>query len=804
MAIEDGWVLSQHVARHRPQSARSTGMVRWQRTRRSVRALSAGRAHGARMGRPWHLDGEGRLQRNAILRVRQHETTRRSTGSTGRRRCSRRTSRIRTRRRRSSRQLRRSASRLTCGNGASPRTWSGRTRCAVPFGEWMCARPLPFHEERAGRWPGDGVRARVRLRPEHVALRRAALRGPATASSCSTTSGRAARSGAYDPRALRVARRVRRGRARDLPRARPQRRGLRRPLGVGDDRRAGRDRRHPSGSPSSSWSARRRATSTTTTTSAGSRRADIDELLDSLASNYLGWSSAMAPAIMGNPDRPELGEELDGELLPADPEIAARFARATFLSDNRADLAEVTTPTLVLQCSERRDRAAARSASTSRDTMPDATLVVLDATGHCPNLSAPEEIARRDRGVPRADRGLTIDHADGRSTRSTQALLDDDPEALYERAPCGYLSTTPDGTIVKVNQTFLTWTGYDATSWSAGARSPTCCTPAVAIYPRDPLPPLLQMQGAGPRDRARHRPRRRRRRFRSWSTRCSTATADGDPGSSGSRSSTRPSVGGTSASCSPPRSERRRPRGASAELARTLQQTLIPPRSLRDRRPRRRGGLPTGRRRRRDRRRLLRRLRGRRPTTGSSRSATSAARASTPPSWPRSPATRSAPWPSARRARAEILRQLNQVVLNHPTERFCTAVVLRLRRVDDWYAVTMSTGGHPPAIVLEPDRVPRTIGEAAPLVGAFEAATLRRHSVRDATRYDRPPLHRRRHRGSPAREFYDEERLMRLVHDNTQDSAEALVGRTSGRRPALPAGQRKDDIAMIALHASGA
>jgi len=79
---------------------------------------------------------------------------------------------------------------------------------------------------------------------------------------------------------------------------------------------------------------------------------DIDELLASLESNYLGWSAAMAPAIMGNPERPELGGELANSFCRTDPEIAAHFARVTFLSDNRADLSQVPLPTLILQCSE--------------------------------------------------------------------------------------------------------------------------------------------------------------------------------------------------------------------------------------------------------------------------------------------------------------------------------------------------------------------------------------------------------------------------------------------------------------------
>lgn len=117
---------------------------------------------------------------------------------------------------------------------------------------------------------------------------------------------------------------------------------------------------------------------------------DIEDLLEALDSNYLGWSSAMAPVIMGNPERPELGAELTNSFCRTDPDIARHFARVTFLSDNRADLAKVPVPCLVLQCSE--DVIAPRSVGefVSRQ-IPDSELVLLSATGHCPNLSAPEE-----------------------------------------------------------------------------------------------------------------------------------------------------------------------------------------------------------------------------------------------------------------------------------------------------------------------------------------------------------------------------------------------------------------------------
>nr|WP_041289229.1 alpha/beta hydrolase [Kribbella flavida] len=116
---------------------------------------------------------------------------------------------------------------------------------------------------------------------------------------------------------------------------------------------------------------------------------DIDELLSSLESNYLGWSAAMAPVIMGNPERPELGDELTNSFCATDPAIARVFARTTFLSDSRADLRSVRVPTLILESAE--DVIAPREVGAYVQAAIDgSTLVTLDATGHCPHLSAPE------------------------------------------------------------------------------------------------------------------------------------------------------------------------------------------------------------------------------------------------------------------------------------------------------------------------------------------------------------------------------------------------------------------------------
>ncbi len=122
----------------------------------------------------------------------------------------------------------------------------------------------------------------------------------------------------------------------------------------------------------------------------GFGRDDIEQMLVSLDSNYLGWSTAMAPVIMGNPERPELGEELTNSFCATDPVIAKKFARVTFLSDNRPDLHKLRVPALILQCADD-VIAPAVVGDYVHDHLEGSTLVAMNATGHCPNLSAPDE-----------------------------------------------------------------------------------------------------------------------------------------------------------------------------------------------------------------------------------------------------------------------------------------------------------------------------------------------------------------------------------------------------------------------------
>ena len=120
----------------------------------------------------------------------------------------------------------------------------------------------------------------------------------------------------------------------------------------------------------------------------GFEREDIDSLLDTLESNYLGWASNMAPAIMGVPERPELREELTASFCRTDPDIAKQFAKATFLSDNRNELAQLTTPTLIVQSSD--DLIAPLAVGEyMHKALPNSTLCIVQNTGHCPHLSAP-------------------------------------------------------------------------------------------------------------------------------------------------------------------------------------------------------------------------------------------------------------------------------------------------------------------------------------------------------------------------------------------------------------------------------
>jgi sigma-B regulation protein RsbQ len=122
----------------------------------------------------------------------------------------------------------------------------------------------------------------------------------------------------------------------------------------------------------------------------GFERKDIDGLFEMMDRNFIGWANFLAPAIMKNPERPELGAELVESFCSTDPLIARRFAEATFYADNRADLAQVSVPSLILQCSD--DMVAPLPVGRYLDDrLPLSTMRIMNATGHCPHMSHPEE-----------------------------------------------------------------------------------------------------------------------------------------------------------------------------------------------------------------------------------------------------------------------------------------------------------------------------------------------------------------------------------------------------------------------------
>jgi sigma-B regulation protein RsbQ len=122
----------------------------------------------------------------------------------------------------------------------------------------------------------------------------------------------------------------------------------------------------------------------------GFERHDIEELLETMDKNYIGWANFLAPVIMNRPDRPELNQELTESFCSTDPTIARRFAEVTFFSDNRKDLPKLTVPSLIIQCSE--DLIApVQVGEYLHRNLAHSTLRITRATGHCPHMSAPDE-----------------------------------------------------------------------------------------------------------------------------------------------------------------------------------------------------------------------------------------------------------------------------------------------------------------------------------------------------------------------------------------------------------------------------
>lgn len=122
----------------------------------------------------------------------------------------------------------------------------------------------------------------------------------------------------------------------------------------------------------------------------GFERADLLQVLATMEADYRGWTMAFADLLMGPTNTSSLGEELASFFCETDSTIAQQFARVTFFSDNRADVAQLQLPALVVQCTD--DVAGPPEVGEYLlRHLPHAQLVTLNTCGHCPHLSAPLE-----------------------------------------------------------------------------------------------------------------------------------------------------------------------------------------------------------------------------------------------------------------------------------------------------------------------------------------------------------------------------------------------------------------------------
>ncbi|HET6628085.1 MAG TPA: SpoIIE family protein phosphatase [Nocardioidaceae bacterium] len=377
-----------------------------------------------------------------------------------------------------------------------------------------------------------------------------------------------------------------------------------------------------------------------------------------------------------------------------------------------------------------------------------------------------------------------------------RALLDDDPEKLYEQAPCGYLSTTPDGSIVKVNTTFLTWTGYSREDL-VGVRSfVDLLTPGGRIYHETHYAPMLRMQGTV-REIALEIVASDGRRLPVLLNAALGRDPDGNP------VAVRVAVFDASERREYERELLRTKQRAEVSearataLARTLQQTLIPPAlpAIPDLevaavyRPAGTGAevggdfydvfqIGTG-----DWVVALGDVCGK----GAEAAVVTALARYTL----RAIAVRVSD-PS------QMLHELNDAVLRHDTERYCTVALLRLRQSNDGWTVTMSLGGHPSPLLVRAGHPPTGWGEPGSLVGVFESATYADSALRldhgDALLLYTDGVTE----GRRGNEFFGEDRL-RLSVTAHAGSATSLTDGVVADVLEFQNGMPRDDIALVAL-----
>lgn len=379
-----------------------------------------------------------------------------------------------------------------------------------------------------------------------------------------------------------------------------------------------------------------------------------------------------------------------------------------------------------------------------------------------------------------------------------EALLEDDPVQLYERAPCGYLSTTPDGTIVKVNETFLTWTGYGSGELVGRRTFAQLLTAGGRIYHETHYAPMLRMSD-GAREIALDIVKADGGRLPVLVNAVLERDAAGEPAvvrvalfdASDRREYERELLRAKE------RAEESEARARA--LAMTLQQTLIPPV------PPAVPGLDVA---------AAYRPAGDGEEVGGDfydifqiadddwvvvlgdvcgKGAEAAVVTALVRYTVRAVCVQ-------HDGAADVLGVLNDVLMRHHTDRFCTVALLRLRRDDDGWTVTLASAGHPLPLLLSPDRPPLEVGRTGALVGVFAAARTHETQLRldpgsalllytDGVTEGR---------GSAG--FYGAERLLDCL-SGRPDGAAAVTEAVLQDVVEFQGGNPRDDIALVVVRA---
>ncbi|HUR18310.1 MAG TPA: SpoIIE family protein phosphatase [Acidimicrobiales bacterium] len=376
------------------------------------------------------------------------------------------------------------------------------------------------------------------------------------------------------------------------------------------------------------------------------------------------------------------------------------------------------------------------------------------------------------------------------------ALLDDDPTALYERAPCGYLSTKPDGTIVKVNQTMLTLTGYSREQLVGRRRFTDLLTPGGRIYHETHYAPMLQMQGSA-REIALDIVRTDGKRL---PVLVNSILERDDSGS--------PVVVRTAVFDATERREyerellRSKERAEASEaratlLARTLQQTLIPPT------PPTIEGLDIA---------AVYRPAGSGDEVGGdfydifeigsgdwvvaigdvcgkgveAAGVTALARHTI-----RAAAVH-------QRRPADILATLNMVLLHHETDRFCTVTLLRLRHSGSAWTATVGCAGHPLPLLWRQREPAVPIGTFGPLLGVLPSPEFADTEVLLESGASMLLYTDGVTEGRHGKHFFGEEKLATAIRGSAR-SAAMLAQDVLDEVMKFQAGDPRDDIAIVAI-----